>query len=249
VLFESLEVAKLAALTEDGAGGGLVPQSVMVNDDRSRVLATENPPWCWVCSLLITTGDGRLCLGSGWVVGPRTVITAGHCLHTRRGGWVRRVEVLVGRNEGTRLSAHVSSDLHSVRGWTEAKDWGYDYGAILLSDPVRPEGGLRFKVLSDKELDTLRYAHVAGYPVDRTPQGTLWGSGRALAGVRTQALLYQLSTFGGQSGGPVFYKQGPERFAVGIHTYGGPQANYATRITADVYTNIKEWMRMSNDPA
>ncbi len=240
ILFETLDVAKLQGVT----GAGLTPQAAFRDDDRLRVAVTEQAPWCWICSLVVTTGDQRWGLGTGWLVGPRTVITAGHCLHTRRGGWVRQVEVLVGRNEGARLSAHVSTDFRSVRGWTEEKSWEYDYGAVILPEPVRVSGSFGCRVLPDGTLRQLRYAHVAGYPDDCPPPGALWGSSRSLTEVQARGLLYPISTFTGQSGGPVFFKQGPERYVVGIHTYGGPLANYATRITEDVYNNIMAWRNL-----
>jgi glutamyl endopeptidase len=236
-ILESLDLAKRQA--------ALIAQAAYTDDDRQRVIVTEDPPWCWICSLLITTGDGRRCLGSGWVAGPRLIVTAGHCVHTRLGGWARRIEVLVGRNEGARLSAHLSSDLHSVWGWTERKDWEYDYGAVILPEPIRVKGSFRYQALPDNRLNTLLYAHVAGYPDDRPPPGTLWGSSRSLSPVLPRSIPYSVSTFNGQSGGPVFYKDGSDRCAVGIHTYGGPQANCATRITQEVYNNIAAWLQLT----
>ncbi len=246
VLFESLDVTKLVEFTGDGAGGGVIPQDAFLDDDRRQIIATERPPWCWVCSLLITTGDDRRCLGSGWVVGPRTVVTAGHCVYTRRGGWVKRVEILVGRNEASRLSAHVSSDLHMLR-WLDGGEMGVrlrgrspcrsnpDPGELPLPGPLRPG-------TSDVALRPCR--RVSSRSKSR---GDLVGLRSAPdRGAVPGFAVPGFSTFGGQSGAPVFYKTGEDRYAVGIHTYGGPQANYATRITDDVYTNIKAWIQMSS---
>jgi glutamyl endopeptidase len=49
-------------------------------DNRVRVFATTSYPWRAVCSLKITAKDNSKWIGTGWLVGPRTVITAGHCV-------------------------------------------------------------------------------------------------------------------------------------------------------------------------
>ena len=52
-----------------------------------------------------------------------------------------------------------------------------------------------------------------------------------------------IDTFGGQSGAPVFrlIAGNPIREVVGIHTNGSLRGNSATRITGEVFDNLKAW--------
>jgi V8-like Glu-specific endopeptidase len=75
----------------------LTPESVIGTDDRIRVLDPETMPWRMICSLEISgrTGKG---IGTGWFVGPKTIITAGHCVyHPNFGGWANEIKIYPGR--------------------------------------------------------------------------------------------------------------------------------------------------------
>jgi V8-like Glu-specific endopeptidase len=183
-------------------------------------------------------------IGTGWLVSPYVVVTAGHCVFLKRfQSWAQRVNVFPARDGGSRPSAHSSGDLHSVSGWTERGTDEYDYGAIILSEPARVHGQFGCRAAGDGELTSLRAAHVAGYPIDKPP-GTLWVSARALRKVNRRTLTYDLSTAGGQSGAPVFYKRGDERGVVAIHAYGSNTENQATRVTGEVLRNVEEWVKL-----
>ncbi|MBA4067334.1 MAG: hypothetical protein C0501_27220 [Isosphaera sp.] len=216
------------------------PELVFADDDRQRVPATRDFPWRCLCSLSITAANGTRWVGTGWLAGPRTVVTAGHCvfLH-RQGGWARRVEVSPGRNGTDAPFGPVTSDdLHSVTGWTEDENPALDYGAVVLPAPL-DLGWLAYGVYPDADLQGLR-VNVFGYPADKPP-GELWGTSRLLQQVLPERLVYNLSTFGGQSGAPVFEKSGNDRVVVGIHNYGDVSGNIATRITDAVYDDIEAW--------
>ncbi|MBX9623234.1 MAG: trypsin-like serine protease [Gemmataceae bacterium] len=224
----------------DNAAQAFAPELVFADDDRRRVTNTRDFPWRCICSLEITAANGTRWVGTGWLAGPRTVITAGHCVYLHRhGGWARQVVVYPGRNGAdTSLGRYVSDDLRSVTGWTDGKNPAYDYGAILLPEPL-DLGWLAYAVYPDADLRGL-VVNVFGYPADK-PAGELWGAARVLQQVLPQKLVYNLSTFGGQSGAPVFEKAGAERVAVGIHNYGDVSGNSATRITDGVYDDITAW--------
>src|SRR4029450_3925081 len=92
---ESSSAAHLVAGGRSGqlerrrSGPGL--ESVLGPDDRARILDTELPPWRMICALEMRGPSGAGAIGTGWLVGPRTILTAGHCVHSGRfyGGWAR----------------------------------------------------------------------------------------------------------------------------------------------------------------
>jgi glutamyl endopeptidase len=91
----------------------------------------------------------------------------------------------------------------------------------------------------DDDLDGLT-VNVYGYPADKDP-GTLWGHSRVLDRIMPRSLVYDISTFGGESGCPVFYKEEWRRYVVAVHNYGDVVGNSGTRITPEVFDNIQAW--------
>ncbi len=215
---------------------------VFADDDRQQVTDTLELPWRWVCSLVMTDPNGEQWIGTGWLVGPRTVITAGHCVyfHGRSAGWARKIDVYPGRSGADTPHVYASNDLHSVTGWTQREEPENDYGAILLPEATTL-GYFGQESMDDDGLKALE-VNVYGYPGDKTA-GTLWGTDRKLSQVTPKRLIYDLSTYGGQSGAPVFYKDGESRTVVGIHNYGDVSGNSATRITDEVFDHIEAWKK------
>src|SRR6266545_141035 len=105
---------------------------ILGTDDRVRITNTTNIPWRRVCALRITFPSGSTYRGTGFLIGPRAVATAGHCVFLHdQGGWARRVEVIPGANGTSRPYGQVeSSTLRSVAGWVNGKKPESDYGCI-----------------------------------------------------------------------------------------------------------------------
>lgn len=238
------EVQLRRELREEGNLDALVLEVVIGPDDRVQIQATTNYPWRAICSLLITAGDGSRWIGTGWLISPRTVITAGHVVYIhRRGGWVRSIDVIPGRNGTNRpFGTCTSTAFRSVRGWTSGRKRDYDYGAIILprSCPVGSRvGWFGFANLSNADLSNMT-ANLSGYPGDKPP-GTQWWHARRLTGVNARTVVYNIDTAGGQSGAPVWRLRNGTRHAVGIHTNGSLSGNSATRINGSVFNNLMTW--------
>ncbi len=220
-------------------------------DDRIRVLNTSVIPWRRICHLQITSANGGRFLGTGALIGPRTVITAGHCVYMHsQGGWPSSIRVTPGRNGSSEPFNHVDAvGLRSVRGWVTSRQREFDYGAIILppSFAAQNPSAFGFASLSDAAL-TAKKLNTAGFPGDK-PAGTMWFAGRRARKITPRTLVYNTATMGGQSGSPVWIKQaGGQRIMVGIHTNGSPSGNSATRITPPVLANMKRWRNETMQP-
>jgi V8-like Glu-specific endopeptidase len=220
------------------------PQAVIAGLPRWLVGRTSDYPWCCVCSLLITdNASGQNWMGSGWLAGPRTVITAGHCVYLQKHvGWARQVEVFPGRNGEASPQSYLSADLRSVAGWTEQRIEACDYGAVILPRPVALPNHFDFRPLTNDDLKAI-LVNVFGYPGEKA-RGTMWGHWGQVTDVRPQRLRYLVSTSPGQSGCPVWVKSGQQRYVVGIHNYAGEDGtgNFGTRVTQEVWNNICAWL-------
>ena len=123
-------------------------ETVHLPDDRVKIEATDTFPWRAHASLLITARNNSTWIGTGWFVGPRTLMTAGHVVHIKNSGdasldgWVKSIRVMPGRN-GTLLpyGSATSTIFHSVTGWTSSGDEDYDYGAIILATDLGDQTG------------------------------------------------------------------------------------------------------------
>lgn len=214
------------------------PESVCGRDDRVHVTKVTRIPWRWVCQLIM---DGRSRC-TGWFIGPRTIMTAGHCVYSHRTGkWASKIEVIPGMNGASRpYGSQVATWFWSVNGWVHQSKPSYDYGAIILPDDRlgRMLGWYGFANLSENSLKHL-LVNNSGYPGDK-PFGTQWFNAGRITQVQARRLFYMIDTAGGQSGSPIWRYSHGHRHAVGIHGYGGCP-NAAARITRPVFRNMLFW--------
>lgn len=221
------------------------PESVCGFDDRVQVTNTTAVPWRWICQLIITMANGNKSRCTGWFIGPRTVMTAGHCVYSRgAGGWARSIEVIPGMNGASRpFGWQVGTSFRSVVGWVSNGDHNYDYGAIILpnNNLGNSVGWFGFASLSDSSLQNL-LVNNAGYAGDK-PFGTLWFNAGRITSITARKLYYMLDTYGGHSGSPIWRYLNGQRHALGVHAYGGCP-NSATRITMPVFNNMLAWKNL-----
>ncbi len=234
--------------------------SVIGADDRQQIGDTRALPWRMVCSLRLRSANGGVFVGTGWFVGPRTVLTAGHCILDRRVGAFVSIDVMPGRSGNLRPFGHLSvtaaeAEVHPD--WAEGFDPDRDVGVLHLPEPLGERTGW-FAIASPEDALLQGYlVNVAGYPAeiaDRPTHGReLWWHKDAVASLSPERIFYTTDTSGGQSGGPVFAyddaADGP--IAVGIHAYGVPrrfglqpvtEANSAPRIDPALAEIIQGWI-------
>lgn len=220
-------------------------ESVILPDERVQVTDTTVAYPRWIAHLEIDA-DGLppyfdyQC--TGFFVGPQVVATAGHCVYNSAFGgdnWADYIRVNPGRDGASApFGSQFAQNWASVAGWTVLGNPLYDYGLIVLPDETLHDqvGSLGIAVLSDAEL-TGRSVNLAGYPGDK-PFGTMWLDSDPISDVDPLCVAYEIDTYGGQSGAPVWSFENEYYQVVGIHTYAAPSNpcnsgdNSGTRITA-----------------
>jgi glutamyl endopeptidase len=238
---------------EGSFGETAVLEAVIGNDDRVRLddALTRSNPWRQICALRIRAATGRDYVGTAWFIGPRILATAGHCVFLRnQGGWASSIDVIPGKfgpNEpyeratGTRFAA--------VDGWINTGGRDFDYGVILLDDPTIGSrvGNFAVEAASDGGLIGVT-SRISGYPADRDGAAFQYYHERPVLNVTPTRLNYDIDTFGGQSGSPIWCQtQGSPAVAVGIHTTGGLTSNSGTRISETVLDNLIRWIEESSN--
>lgn len=228
--------------------GKIGKETVIGTDDRVRVNPTTGRPARYnVYISFVQNGGSFRCSGS--LIGPNTVATAGHCVHTGGpgGSWSTNVVVYPGRN-GTSFpyGSCTARTLYSVTGWTNSSSDNYDYGAIKLNCNVGNTTGWYGFFWTSSSLRGLP-TNIWSYPGDLAGQYQ-WKDLRSVTVSQTTRTFYKNDTFGGSSGAGVWYSRtGCGRCLFAIHAYGTygsyPYStnNHGTRIRQAVYNNLLNW--------
>ena len=221
-----------------------IAEVIIGTDNRVRISPTTSYPWRAICALRMTAKDNTKWIGTGWLVSPRTVITAGHCVYLHgHGGWPKKIEVIPAMNDASRpYGSFVGTTFRSVNGWINSKNRDYDYGAIILPSSSRPgdkTGTFGFAVKDNNYLKN-SFLNLSGYPGDKGG-AQQWFMAQKAKATSSRVIYYDIDSMGGQSGSPVWVKVGNTRHAVGIHTNGHITGNSATRIVTPVFNNIQAW--------
>lgn len=227
-------------------------ESIIDSDDRVRILDTDLAPWRMICALRMRGATGAGAIGTGWLVGPRTIVTAGHCVYSNFffGGWATSIEISPGRNgSATPYSTVRSERFSSVDRWIEQEDPDFDIGCIHLDQPIADIGWFSFAALPADTLEGY-LVNVSGYPGDRGGGTEQYHHVNRVLSVTDRRVFYDVDTYGGQSGAPVWIheNEGAPPIVIGIHAYGVPgsqpslRANSAPRIIPEVFDKISAWI-------
>jgi V8-like Glu-specific endopeptidase len=222
--------------------------------DRQRVADTRVSPFRKICDLVITAGDSTRHSGTAWFISPRTLVTCGHCLFvfqpgTAAHGMVNKVLVMPARNGETQASqslvgwVEVTQENFRVHDcWRNEGNLDFDYGVIILppNQALGAQVGF-FNVghFPDQTLDESRPT-LSGYP-DNAPDGTQWFETNPIRQVAPAHLFYDIFTFAGQSGSPVFFADTAQQTACAIHNFGNVPFNSGVRITPAVIAQLNAW--------
>lgn len=229
-----------------GEDANLEPTSIIGPDDRVHITGERIRKFPNRAIIHIEQADGDDC--SGALIGPRTVATAGHCLYdpdTQQ--WQGIDYIAPGQDGSTRpygscgfVKRFVSS------GWKRFGAKGADYGAIKLNCTVgNRTGWLGF--IRDPDIVVVGLTSIiSGYPADKD-EGTQWRSVDQIRRVTPRNLFYRNDTTGGMSGSPVYRgKDSGCRWCImGVHAYGGKNANSGPRINRFALRNFNRWKNWS----
>lgn len=233
-------------------------ESVIGVDERVRILDTDLSPWRMICALRMRGSSGAGAIGTGWFIGPKTVLTAGHCVYSTQffGGWASTIEVIPGLigpgADSAPFGSATGARFSSVDRWTDNEDPDFDMGCIHLDQPLGEQvGWFSLASLPAESLESM-LVNISGYPADRGAGNEQYHARNRVLSVGERRVFYEVDTFGGQSGAPVWIQEtddGPP-VAVAIHAYGvggtpadlGITANSAPRIIPEVLDTLTGWV-------
>jgi glutamyl endopeptidase len=224
---------------------------VVGTDDRLQVNDTSDyfqrvVGWIWT-----QHQDDSWGTCSGALIGPKTVVTAAHCVYSHEaGGWPKQLFFYPGATayENIPYGEYVWENASVLSGYIDNYD-GTNYGSVLewdlaviiLAQPAGDQlGWMGFKV--DDGTDYA--AEILGYPGDK-PDGTLWQSKCDVTSANYFALymVHDCDTFAGSSGSSIFQLDGADPYVRAINVAEDDVTNYAVRLIPTYYDwvlNLKQ---------
>lgn len=233
---------------EAGAAEGRVVQGQTGNGHGTwqRVTATKNHPWRTI---------GRLSTGcTATLVGPRTLLTAAHCVfNVEKQEWtnVNKLRFAPGQKNkenwwqdlwGGSNSAKPFGELN-VQMITISNNWiqhgitEYDW-AIITLPKATGLGWLGFTAASDSTWKNGFTMNLAGYPASKEQQ--MWYDYCPTKGEYTTSKTFQhhCDTEGGNSGSGVYRKMDGSRYVVGVHCWGSDNVNGGFKIDTPFFNTL-----------
>lgn len=225
------------------SGGSVAVQSdnsdriIVGQDDRYEITNVNQYPYRTMTFLRVEYPDGYSAVGSGVMVGNRTVLTAGHVVNSASHGWADEITVYPG-GINLRYDQTVTSDVACPTQWASTHAVEYDYGIINLEETMSV-GYLNLSALSDSQL-AWKNIDIYGFPGDVMQQGTMWGAQGSVLSVESLVFLHDADTMGGSSGSPVLDENNT---VIGVHS-GGDNAdhNRALRVTNTVIAYVNNYL-------
>ena len=226
----------------------VLPYSIFGSDDRTRITDTTQFPYSAIGRISVKFPNGVTQFGSGAMVSPFHILTAGHVVHdSGHGGWATEIKVAVARDGSTRPNGPEANFTHyrSSPEWISSGDRNHDWALITLDRSIGDFSGYFGVESQATSAYTGMAVETAGYPVDKG--GTQM---YAASGVINSATEFELryngtmDTYGGQSGSPIWRSVNGGPIINGIHAYGYSAAGYnsATRITTDKFNSLQAWI-------
>ncbi|HEY7800884.1 MAG TPA: trypsin-like peptidase domain-containing protein, partial [Hyphomonadaceae bacterium] len=143
-------------------------ESIVGLDDRTRIFDTNMSPWRMICAIRCYWGS-RLSVGTGALIGPNILLTAGHVVFPRdKRSAPNEIEIIPALNGSQRPYGGVKATQIWIHPrWQEGFELQSDVAAIELDKPVGHELG--WFGLAAKTAEELRFewAHVTGYPGEK----------------------------------------------------------------------------------
>ncbi len=222
--------------------------------ELSKVDNPQDYPWRANCKLFFRKGNNYY-TGTGVLIDPLHVITAGHCVHGGAGeGWASDMIVIPAyQDEASPYGDAYGVSLHAWTAWKNLSSSDDDIGLIKLDRPIGAVTGWHGYSYNNNLIFYLsNNFQSAGYPAAEPYHGELmyyWqgrfdygdfdaSSGRWLG----NEVAFSPSAYGGQSGSGVYLSEGTNNviYAIVSNIFGG--YTYCPRITGNKFGEITRFI-------
>ena len=223
---------------EDESSDLAMPSNIIGSDNRQLVDDTSLFPYSAICYVRIYfAGKSNPDRGTGFLIGPNTLLTAGHNLiYEANKALPEKIEIYPGGHENA--NGEITSPYEMIEvetcyiqkeyydNETRDNDWGL---CVLESNIGYQTSWLDLSVVSNSMLG--EEICVAGFPLDLGRN--MYRSAGTITSIAEHRFYYNADTEGGNSGSPVYLNN---NVVIGIHTTGNSTGNGATKVNLFIYT-------------
>jgi V8-like Glu-specific endopeptidase len=235
-------------------GYRLTPFSILGGTDDRKVHTTGMKTFPWRAFTAIVTGEAKTSNCSGVFVGPRHVLTAGHCL-ADDGAFFADQRAAPGMNGIGNFSNGVLK--HSwyfvSQGWLNGENPNNDVALLVLEDTKEAADiGWFGMEVGNPVIDNVRTWGYPGasYTCAASPSPPLCSNylygdtGTAMPISGGWRVMHNMDTQPGQSGSPIYRFTDGERRVIAVHTNGngGDGLNRGKRLAAASIDVICDWI-------
>ncbi|MBN1426260.1 trypsin-like serine protease [Candidatus Fermentibacteria bacterium] len=210
--------------------------------DLELVNDPELFPWRVNVKVFMQFGSSYY-VGSGVLVDPYHVLTAGHCVFDHGGtdDWADDITVVPAYENGSQPFGNAGAvSLHSWTGWTQDGSYDHDMGVIDLDRPIGALTGWHgYGYNNSNSFFTGNTFHNPGYPAASPYNGQYmyyWYGDFDLAG--TYQLTFFKTAYGGQSGSGAYHLSDDQRTVYAVLSNGWSLWTNDVRITESKFSHI-----------
>jgi len=215
---------------------------------RQRVL-TSDAPNAFTCYMVMQRG-AKENYGTGFLIHPRVLLTAGHNLANFPSGVVTSVEVFFGSVDADNYL--ISATIPLTKGENKFFRKNYwltwkirnDYAIVILPDSslYKAIKGHYSATPVDAAVLTQSALHITGSPKGKALH-EMWTDSTTQIEYNGNYIRYDMFTVYRNSGSPIWQRTESGYRAVGVHSRGYGTCGAATTLNEAVITQIRQWCR------
>lgn len=240
--YDSSEIKVMDAYIPEGLEVEEIDTKIIGKDNRTKITKTTTFPNSAICYMEMKFPNSNdIYVGTAWMYGKRVAVTAGHCVYDAKyGGWAEWVKIYPGRNgSSSPFGSYYATVLHTDVKYINSQDGNFDWGLLEFNTDVGETTGYFGAMWKSDSMVGTRII-VRGYPSEKN--ATMWSMPGKVKSNNAYKLRYSIDTTRGQSGSPVYTRQG-DYLGLAIHTnYASGNYNEGKRIDESLF-NIMESFR------